>query len=343
MSSNIDFAGQAPGAEGYRADHPQAAHCTILDRQAGEVDLKGRKKIAIVGFASSTRKYAPIGDPDWIICGLNQLYRHLPRIDVHFDIHSYWEQDNVAGTDHPKWINECGIPVYMADLYPEAGPTSVRYPIERLIQKFGIDYFTSTVAIELVWAIDYIDRQIDAQLAAGFAQPSPAELRALYNDYTIGIYGIDLIVGTEYEWQKACVEFWIGVATARGINFAIPRESALLKQQYRYGYEREPNTGILKMSELSTRAKEIEDIKAKLFVQMHQLNGRIASLTDVKTSMNGTAPAFVDEKIAEWQGALEKTVAELQTYDGAMQECVHIRTVMDLRLKGGSVPLAQFF
>ena len=342
MSSNVDFANQAPGAEGYRFDHPAAAHCKIINRETGEIDLMGRKKIAIIGFASSTRHYVPSDDPDWICVGLNQLYRHLPRVDVHFDIHSYWDEENVPGTDHAKWIRDCGIPVYMAEPYLES-PTTVRYPIERMIAKNGLDYFTSTIAFELAWAMDCIDRDVERRLIGAQAEAKvPEAVKKLYGEYTIGIYGIDLIVGTEYDWQKSCVEFHIGQGTAKGINFHIPQESALLKQLYRYGYEREPGTGLLKISELSKRYSEIEDIKSKLFIQMHNLNGKLATLADVKAKMNGLAGTeFIDTQATDAQGLLERTVAELQTYDGAQQECAHTKTVLELRVRGGQIPLGQ--
>jgi hypothetical protein len=339
VSSDKDFASQAPGAEGYRLDHPAAAHCTILDREAGLIDLMGRKKIAVCGFASSTRHHIPTDDPAWIVTTLNQLYRHLPRSDVHFDIHSYWKEDNVAGTDHEGWIRDCGIPVFMSDLSPTL-PTSVKYPVDRLIAKQGgLDYFTSTVAFELAWAIDCIDRDVERRLDAGTS--TPAGVKALYGEYTIGIFGIDLIVGTEYDWQKACVEFWIGVGEGKGINFLIPPESALIKQMYRYGYEREPGTGLLKLSELSARHAEIEAIKQQLFSQMHQLNGGMAALKELKSKLNGSCPELLDATILEMQPKLEKTVAELQTYDGAQQECAHTRSVLELRVRGGQIPLVQ--
>ena len=338
MSSNQEFANQAPGATGYDPQHPAAAHCTVVDADAGLVDLQGRKKIAICGFASSTRHYFPVDNPEWIIVTLNQLYRHTPRSDVHFDIHSYWEQDNVEGTDHPKWIRECGIPVFMANRYADS-PTSVRYPIERLIAKYGLDYFTSTVSFELAWAIDYIEQQVATRALE--MQVTPAGLRALYAEYTIGVYGIDLIVGTEYEVQKACVEFWLGVATALGITCHIPPECALLKQMYRYGYQREADTGLMKLSELSERHAEIERTKQTLFKKMHEHNGALGLLKDLKTKLNGDSGPILDAQIGALVPELEKTVAELQTYDGAQQESAHVRAVLELRVRGGQIPLCQ--
>ena len=309
MSSHVDFAKQAPGAVGVNPDHPAAAHLAILDAAEGRVAvLAERKKIAICGFASSTRDLIPINDPAWIIGGMNQLYRHIPRADYWFDIHANWAEGNVDGTDHPRWIAECGIPVYMTDRIAGA-PTTVRYPIERYLSKFGIDYFTSTVSYMLAWAIDEIDQAVEHRLAmmptnGGTMADAAALVKSLYSEYTIGVFGIDLIVGDEYDFQKSCVEFWLGAADARGIHVFVPPQSALLKQRWRYGYQQEPSGGLITIRDLQGRQA---DLKAR---------------------------------VTKCQEMHAKLVAELQTLDGAYQEVTHHLNVIDLRVKGGHIPLS---
>jgi hypothetical protein len=330
MGSNIDFANQAPGADGYNAQHASAAHLTIIDQAKGLVDIGDRQKIAICGFASSSRHLIPVDDPSWIIVGLNQLYRHMPRADVWYDIHLNWEQDNVDGTDHEGWIKSCGIPVFMSDP-PKQFPTAVRYPVERLIQKHGIDYFTSTVSFMIAWAIDCIDMKV-------------ADTGNAYSDYSIGVFGIDLIVGTEYEVQKACVEYWLGIAEGRGIKIVLPPQSALLKQAYRYGYEKAPDTGIIGLIEIQKRAAELQGTKEKLLPVMHGLNGGVQMLRDLKAKAEADSTSvaeLINIGIAEANTKLEQVVAQVQTYDGAYQECVHHINVMELRVRGGVVPLMQ--
>lgn len=235
-----------------RADHPACGVNRIVDAEAGQIEflmpdgVTPRTKIALVGFASSTKEHAPVGDPEWVLCGMNQLYRHLPRrVDLHYEIHKEWNTALVPGTDHAAWLRDCGIPVLMTDRLPDM-PTTVRFPITRLIEKFSLDYFTSTVAYMLAFTIDYIDQQVERRLRVapsnGLASAwDVAQLqRSLYREYTIGIFGIDLIVGEEYDWQKACAEFWLGHALARDIIVMIPPQSALLKQRYRYGYAMAP-------------------------------------------------------------------------------------------------------
>lgn len=251
MSSHTDIRFIAPGADGYRKDHPAAAHPKIFDAQGGIVRTEPqRKKVAIVGFASSTLKYAPFGDPAYEVWGMNQLYRHIPRLDRHFDIHRNWREGNVEGTDHPLWIQHSGIPSYLVERAPEL-PNTVRFPIERVMNSVTekLPYFTSTVAYMIALAI-----------AEGFE--------------TIGIFGIDLIVETEYENQKQCVEFMLGIAVGRGVNLEIPKQCALLKSAWMYGYEAEPNLGV----KLSSYQKWISEQTAKREqkkMELYALDGAI--------------------------------------------------------------------
>lgn len=306
MSSQKDFANQAPGATGVDPAHPASLGYTleIIDREQALVKAhpEPRRKIAICGFAASSRMAAPFEDPEWEIWTLNQLYRHVPRATRHFDIHENWREDNVEGTDHPAWLAQCGMPVYMTTVQPSI-PTSVRFPIERVIERIaGIDYFTSTVAFMLGLAISEIDEQVERELNG---HPVPERFDAArqriaeaYGTREIGIFGIDLIVGTEYEVQKACVEFLLGLAQARNITVRIPPQCALLKQQWRYGYEREPRAWPIRLSELVKRQ---------------------AALTNERTTL----------------------IARLQTIDGALHESEYWHQVADLRLKGGTIKLNE--
>ena len=328
MGSNADFAHTAPGAVGFTPSHPSAAHLKTI--APGRVGMNGRKKIAICGFASSSRHLIPTDDTTWIIAGLNQLYRHMPRADVWFDIHVNWADHNVEGTDHEGWLKSCGIPVYMSHK-PKELPDVIEYPIDRMIARHGVDYFTSTVSFMIAWAMDTIEADIEAG-------------NGVASDYTIGVFGIDLIVGTEYEVQKACAEFWLGVAAGLGINVVIPPQSALLKQSHRYGYALEPDSGLLKFGELKARVGELDGFMKKATPIMHGMNGALQALTDLKAkSEAGTAltPELIAAGIQEATERVQKLVAEVQTYDGAMQEAQHHVNVMELRQRGGTVPLVQ--
>lgn len=324
MSSEKDYASQAPGATGVDFDHPASVgyRFEIVDADRGVVRLADgvapRKKIAICGFAASTRMAAPFDDPLYEVWTLNQLYRHVPRTTRHFDVHDNWNADNVPGTDHVGWLQRCGVPVYMSTRDPSI-PTAVNYPVDEVIRRvLGTDYFTSTVAFMLGLAIMEIDDQVEADVEAlrdrmsggtpdlvpdeRAALSDPAKLlawtRDRYAEREIGIFGIDLVVGEEYDFQKACVEYVLGLANARGIAVRIPPQSALLRQRWRYGYFREPDNQLVRLSELQRR------------------NGAL------QNERNGL-------------------IARLQTIDGALQENGYWVQIADLRPKGASVKLNE--
>lgn len=310
MSSNKDFAFVAPGAEGVDPNHPNAAHVTIRDAEAGRIDWfgTGRKKIALCGFASSSRHRIPVDDPSWLIVGLNQLYRHIARADVWFDIHRNWCEDNVEGTDHPRWLGQCGIPVVMVNREPDV-PTGVKNPKDLLDVYFDCKYATSTVAHMLRLFIYEIDQDVQRRLretpldGVRTAYDVHALARTMYQEYSIGVFGIDLIVGTEYEHQRQCAEFWLGEAEGRGIDIVIPPESALLKQLWCYGYEKEPAGWPFQMSELDRRLVDLGKQKETVIGQMRHGERMLA------------------------------------TIDGAMQEQEMLKQVAVLRVRGGQIAI----
>jgi|TARA_R110000824_G_scaffold260399_1_gene449055 hypothetical protein len=310
MSSHIDAKEAEPGS-GVRFDHKadNGFDLKIIDKERAIVEgTPKRDKVAIVGFATSSRDLAPFDDPSYEIWTLNQIYRHVPRCSRHFDIHSYWEEDNVEGTDHRGWIRDCPRPVYMHDTEKDL-PNSVRYPIEKVIEMAGIDYFTSTVAFEVGLA-----------MLEGFK--------------TIGLYGIDLIVGTEYAEQKACLEFWLGLAHGKGIEVIIPGQSALLKQSHRYGYEREPDFGPLKISEVSNRIDHLSTERNRKMALINALDGALAENERKVRQIDELTPKERMNVLQEQRGEALATIA---TIDGAVQEATYWRDLFTLRGRGAVV------
>lgn len=314
MSSNLTAREASPGS-GVRFDHPaeDGYEVRIINREKGVIEATPkRKKVAIVGFATSSRDLAPWDDPDWEVWGLNQLYRHTPRVTRHFDIHLEWEKDNVEGTDHRGWIKEAGeqgIPCYMVNPDPNL-PSTVRYPIEEVIESTGIDYFTSTIAFELALAVHL-----------GFSE--------------IGIFGVDLIVSQEYSEQKACCEFWCGYAHAKGINVRIPSQSALLTQQYRYGYESEPSWGPLHMNEVEGRIEHLSTERTKHITLVNAIDGALAE--NERWFVRKMKDQLPEERMKQLQEQRSNALATIATLDGAAQESTYWRDLYTLRGRGAAV------
>jgi hypothetical protein len=242
---------------------------TIADRSGWK--LNPDRKVAIVGFASSSRNQAPFDDTSFEIWGLNSLYAFLPRWDRWYEIHP---REHIAkdlnraelkqlGTEHVDWLKkqsgpvegEKFRPIYMQDHYDDI-PASVRWPREEINKwttaMFGpqaeLDYFTSTPGEMMAHAIFE---------GAG----------------EIHLYGIDLLQSEEYAYQRPGCEYWIGIARGLGIRVYVPQASAMLKANYVYGYTEPPSTtegmaGLVTFFN-NTRAKiEQEQQKAAAFVNM---------------------------------------------------------------------------
>jgi len=306
MSSHVTDAVVPAGVEGVDPNHPCARPMKILDADSGLIE-RTRDRLAIVGYATSSRDQAPFDNDEWDIAGLNQIYRFLPREDIHFDIHVNWESENVEGTDHRGWLTQCGIPVVMS--HPDYSiPTAVRYPLDACMQ-YGSDYFTSTISFMVAWGIHQ-----------GYKE--------------IALYGIDLIVGTEYEVQKCCAEFWLGIAHGRGIKITLPSNCALLKHTHRYGYEMEAAWYPVKPSDFEARVNYLTQQRDQGIAKVNALDGALHEVTSVE----GWSPD--PEKRSTWlKEQRTEALATISTIDGALQEASHWREIAKLRSRGAEIRL----
>jgi len=222
-----------------------------------------RKKVAIVGFASSTRLKAPFHDQSWEVWAMNQLYRFIPRATRWWELHPHtgphsYLSDEVPGTNYLDWMKRCPLPIYMVSQHPDI-PTSVEYPLQRLIDEFDLEsmrpdmkhkgYFHSTVDLMLALAI-----------SEGFEE--------------IGVWGVDMIHDSEYGYQKPSGSFWLGLAKGKGIKVTLPVESALLANEgYVYGYDPLPRNEVLVQFDL--RYKQLMEHRQTLVQQITATDGSI--------------------------------------------------------------------
>ncbi len=174
------------------------------------------RQVAIVGLAPSTHDDAPYEDPDWEVWGLPWDEEGWPYFDRYFEIHPLEllrkpEARRRAGyEDRLKMLD---TPLYMQATYDDI-PNAIRYPIERVVDYLGLDYFNSSISYLMGLAI-----------AEGAKK--------------IGIWGVDmddveLISGdpshtSEFAYQRPNMEYLIGFARGRGIEVYIPSESPLVK------------------------------------------------------------------------------------------------------------------
>lgn len=176
-----------------------------------------RKKVAILG-ANSTRIYAPLDDPEWEIWGCNSLWSAAMNAQGEFKATRWFEMHpmSVQTAAELKAIETCTVPIYTLEDESKWAKNSIVYPMHDIhFFCHGWRYFTCTFAYQIALAIHERFEEI-------------------------GLYGVELWQGTPRERlvERACVEFWIGIAIGRDITVSIPRpQSRLANQRPLYGYD----------------------------------------------------------------------------------------------------------
>lgn len=168
------------------------------------------------------------------IWGMNEAHIFLKRYNLWFQIHprDFKEKEKrEAGIksklppdsfgrneEHIKWLRECKVPVYMKQQFDDI-PNSRAFPFDEVKAYFapytqGRLYITSTPSYMMAYAI---------------MQPDIEEIR---------ISGIELAIGTEYYWQRACFEFYCGFAAGRGIKVVLPPSGCAILAAPVYGVDK---------------------------------------------------------------------------------------------------------
>lgn len=186
-------------------------------------EVKKLKKLAIVGCAES-KVLAPFQDESYEIWGMNNLYGYIPRWTRWFEIHplafngkEYTRRGNpnFRGLSVTKYLQSIGAmkcQVYLQKLFPEIMPNGILYPLKEILEMFPRRYFTNSVSY---------------MIALGIMEKFDV----------IDIYGVDMAVDTEYFWQRASCEYFIGLAEGMGIKVYLPDTAHMLKAQFLYGFE----------------------------------------------------------------------------------------------------------
>lgn len=153
-------------------------------------------------------------------------------------LYANWLTDpkTLDGTDKP-------IPVYVQESVAKKYKACKPFPFAEAEKLMGVTYFTSSFSYMLAMAI-------------------------MEGATEIGIWGVDLVHGEEYEEQRPCAEYLLGIARAKGIKITIPQQSALLKSPWVYGRDDTPNQDPL-WQRYTQKAhdyrEKIKDLKSQIF------------------------------------------------------------------------------
>lgn len=230
--------------------------------------------IAILGTAPSSVRLAPFGDASWLIWACSPgTYPILPRCDAFFEIHR--QEAPVIGKADKQvpWFS----PEYWAWLglqklvwmYPDKHPdiaNSRRLPVEMLVDKYGMFFFTSSIAWMMAMAIEAIEA---------------ARQQGDTGEHSIGLWGVDMSATEEYGFQRAGCQFFVQVAADLGIKIVLPPESDLMTPPPMYGVFESTHRGIkltARLRELQQNKANIESTLANVQKNLHYVNGAIDDL-----------------------------------------------------------------
>jgi hypothetical protein len=103
-----------------------------------------------------------------------------------------------------EWMRKTDIPIMTSFAHPDY-PATVELPLEDMINTLGFSYFNGTVAHAAAYAI-YLGAT------------------------KISFFGCDYTLPNSHhaEQGRACLEFWLGYAAARGISLGTSEKSSLL-------------------------------------------------------------------------------------------------------------------
>jgi len=177
-------------------------------------------KIAIVGTAPTSKMLAPYDDKSWHIwaCSAGNV-NALPRVNIWFEMHAIVEmmapENRAMATPFFAWLKEKSdadvFEVVMLE-FNQYVPKAIPYPRDEMIEKFGRNWFTSSVAYMMALAI-----------ARGATE--------------IGLFGVDMAADQEhYSGQRAGCTWFIEKAESLGITVHVPPESCLKTAVPMYGY-----------------------------------------------------------------------------------------------------------
>jgi len=196
--AELEIPAQRSGLSGF-------AHIVPLDRLS-------RPKVAIMGFTDHRVQALALPLDQFEIWGLNELHRYHPndlgKFSRWFEIHD--RATLAPDPEHLKTLASLQVPVYMHQHWADI-PPSLPFPREIVQNVLSSEYFTSSVAWEIALAI-------------------------VMGAEEIHVYGVDMASDTEWGEQKACCEFWLGIAQGRGIRTYVPPTSDLLKAVGQYGF-----------------------------------------------------------------------------------------------------------
>lgn len=187
--------------------------------------------VALLGLGPSLGMYLEItkrlggrqkfADETWAINALGNVFAcdriwHMDDVRVQEIRSEAAPESNIAAM--LQWLKRHPGPVMTSRGHPDY-PGLVEFPLQDVVRRFNRAYFNSTAAYAVAYAI-------------------------FIGVKKISLFGFDFTYENAHHAEKgrACVEFWLGIAAAEGIEVVIPKNSSLMdacntQAERLYGYD----------------------------------------------------------------------------------------------------------
>lgn len=242
------------------APQPNPGEIEVVEGLNPELQKLPTKKIAICGTCPS-RGLAPTGDLSWEIWTIGPGGKNVHRWERLFEIHGTksWPEgfrqylEELKAEKPPKVI-------YTEDAMPD-WPANVVYPKLQMFEKYGRMWFSSTISYAIAMAIEE-------------------------NVTDLGVYGIDLESGEEYQSQKAGAKFFLTLARLAGINIHMPKGCGLMVDPNPYPDSFETALAMAieaKLDYLKAKSGELTAEHGRISAEINHINGEIGAFEYMRT------------------------------------------------------------
>lgn len=203
----------------------------VLDPTSKSKSKSNPKHVTILGLGPSLDEYTNITkrlggrhqycDETWSINSLGAVIQcdkifHMDDVRVQELRAKANPESNIAAM--VKWMKSTDIPIITSRPHP-GYKTTEPFPLIEVLNAFDTGYFNSTAAYAVAYAV-------------------------WLGVEKISLFGVDFTYPDAHDAEKgrACVEYWLGMASERKIKIAIPRGSTLLdaihtQRERFYGYD----------------------------------------------------------------------------------------------------------
>jgi hypothetical protein len=227
-------------------------------------------KIALMGSAPSSRNLAPFNDQNWEIWSCSPPNFDLPRVDAWFELHNL-DRKIAPPANRPYIETIMQHPrVYITQKDPRF-PNAIEFPWKPLVEKYGRDFFSSSLSWMMAFAIEQKPEKI-------------------------GLWGVDMSANEEYGQQRPGLKFFMREAKKAGIGVYAPPQSDIMQPMPLYGIKEHTRYFAkqkARKAELEGRIAAANEAKTKAEREMLVLTGALDDMRYMNQTYDGI----------EWDGA----------------------------------------